>query len=58
MPYWVAWKNGFVVTWLTKTNFHFGVAGNLPGPPAAALLLPPQAASPAPRCTARRGVRR
>ena len=24
MPYWVGTKNGLVVTWLTKTNFHFG----------------------------------
>src|SRR4051794_32645000 len=23
-PYCVGTKNGFVVTWLTKTNFHFG----------------------------------
>src|SRR6185437_4802852 len=48
-PYWVGVKNGFVVTWQTNTNFHFGVwgNGNEPGaaPPlaagAAALLLPP-----------------
>src|ERR671924_2427804 len=35
-PYWVGVKNGLVVTWLTKTNFHFGVAGNGPAPPLAA----------------------
>src|SRR6185437_7874153 len=50
-PYWVGVKNGFVVTWQTNTNFHFGVCGNgnVPGaaPPlasgAAALLLPEHA---------------
>jgi hypothetical protein len=26
-PYCVGTKNGLVVTWLTKTNFHFGCAG-------------------------------
>ena len=26
-PYCVGTKNGFVVTWLTKTNFHFGCLG-------------------------------
>src|SRR5262245_3375838 len=26
-PYWVGTKNGFVVTWLTNTNFHFGCFG-------------------------------
>src|ERR1700710_2723200 len=52
MPYWVAWKNGFVVTWLTKTNLYFGVVGNCPAPlgvaaaalPSPPLLPPPQAA--------------
>src|SRR5712691_1497101 len=29
-PYWVGTKNGFVVTWLTKVNFHFGVLGKFP----------------------------
>src|SRR5262252_4475934 len=29
-PYWVGTKNGFVVTWLTKANFHAGVLGKLP----------------------------
>src|SRR3954454_13601097 len=29
-PYWVGVKNGLVVTWLTKTNFQFGVFGKLP----------------------------
>src|SRR5580765_713087 len=36
MPYWVGVKNGFVVTWLTKTNLYFGVTGKLPAPPFAA----------------------
>ena len=26
-PYWVGTKNGFVVTWLMNTNFHFGCFG-------------------------------
>jgi hypothetical protein len=34
-PYWVGTKNGLVVTWLTNTNFHFGVVGKFPIPPAA-----------------------
>ena len=61
MPYWVGVKNGFVVTWLTKTNLYFGVAGKLPAPPleaAAPLLLLlsssldlPQAASAAASAT-------
>src|SRR4051812_8378248 len=38
MPYWVGVKNGFVVTWLTKTNLYFGVAGKLPAPPVDAAL--------------------
>src|SRR3569833_2197865 len=51
-PYWVGVKNGLVVTWLTNTNFHFGVEGNAPAPPDAAepesfLLLEVQAASSA-----------
>jgi hypothetical protein len=29
-PYWVGTKNGLVVTWLTKTNFHFGWFGYFP----------------------------
>src|SRR5215203_2939731 len=33
MPYWVGMKNGFVVTWLTKTKFHSGVSGKLPPDP-------------------------
>ena len=33
MPYWVGTKNGFVVTWLTKTKFHSGVSGKLPPDP-------------------------
>ncbi len=35
MPYWVAWKKGFVVTWLTNTNLYFGVLGKSPTPPDA-----------------------
>src|SRR6266516_5659285 len=35
-PYWVGTKNGFVVTWLTKVNFHFGVSGKSPALPLAA----------------------
>ena len=35
-PYWVGVKNGLVVTWLTKTNRHFGVDGKSPAPAAAA----------------------
>src|SRR5215216_6384576 len=38
-PYWVGVKNGLVVTWLTNTNFHLGVAGKSPEPVAAASLL-------------------
>src|SRR5919109_4724235 len=38
-PYWVGVKKGLVVTWLTKTNFHFGVEGKSPALVAAALLL-------------------
>src|SRR5258708_37351716 len=38
-PYCVGTKNGFVVTWLTNTNFHLGWDGKLPWPaPAVALL--------------------
>src|ERR687897_2467079 len=32
-PYWVGVKNGFVVTWQTKVNFHFGVDGKFPTVP-------------------------
>src|SRR5256885_1734699 len=61
-PYWVGVKNGLVVTWLTKTNFHFGVAGNWPAPPLAD--VPPRAPSrrrcpadafPTGRCRGRSG---
>src|SRR4029453_18814727 len=38
-PYWVGVKNGLVVTWLTNTNFHFGVEGKSPAEVAAALSL-------------------
>src|SRR5215203_4919145 len=34
-PYWVGVKNGLVVTWLTNTNFHFGVSGKSPAVAAA-----------------------
>src|SRR5215207_8908627 len=46
MPYCVGTKNGFVVTWLTKTNLYFGVFGKLPAPaldaaaPSSSLDLP------------------
>ena len=40
MPYWHGTKNGFVVTWLTNTNFQRGCGGNAASsaaraPPAA-----------------------
>src|SRR4029453_3268076 len=38
-PYCVGVKNGLVVTWQTKTNFHFGVSGKSPAVAAALLLL-------------------
>lgn len=44
-PYWVGVKNGLVVTWLTKTNFQFGVFGKLPTAPATAVWSSAQAAS-------------
>src|SRR5918911_2324043 len=45
-PYCVGVKNGFVVTWQTKTNFHFGVEGKLPNaPPDAAAAEPPSLSS-------------
>src|SRR4029453_11993276 len=37
--YWVGVKNGLVVTWLTNTNFHFGVVGKSPAALAAASPL-------------------
>src|SRR6266540_5479722 len=50
-PYWVGVKNGLVVTWLTNTNFQFGVVGKSPAPAAAdeddLLSLEVQAASSA-----------
>src|SRR4029450_1550874 len=52
-PYWVGVKNGLVVTWLTNTNFHFGVVGKSPAALAAGSPLvllssvPGQAASSA-----------
>src|SRR5579884_1552966 len=56
MPYWVGTKKGFVVTWLTKTKFHWGCGGKLPSvlpddvdvfadPEVVPLLPPPQAAN-------------
>src|SRR4051794_30020915 len=66
MPYCVGVKNGFVVTWLTKTNLYFGVGGKLPAPPldaaAPSLLLLlssldlPQAASAAASATPPPGI--
>src|SRR5262252_6819094 len=38
-PYWVGTKNGFVVTWLTKVNFHGGVDGKFPAAAAPAVLV-------------------
>src|SRR5207237_2309700 len=40
-PYWVGTKKGFVVTWLTNANFHFGCFGKSD----AALFEAPNAAS-------------
>src|SRR5215471_8575655 len=37
IPYWVGTKNGLVVTWLTKVNFHAGVDGKSPAVCCAAL---------------------
>src|SRR5262249_9973958 len=39
-PYWVGTKNGLVVTWLTKVNFHGGVDGKFPAAFAVLVLLP------------------
>src|SRR5882757_6934383 len=41
IPYWVGVKNAFVVTWLTKKNFHAGVFGKLPAAAAAVDVDPP-----------------
>ena len=38
-PYWVGVKNGFVVTWLTNQNCHFGVLGKFPAVDLAAPAL-------------------
>src|SRR6266487_2190817 len=49
-PYWVGTKNGLVVTWLTKANFHAGVDGKSPAVCLAVLplvVLDEQAASSA-----------
>src|SRR5262249_32064573 len=50
-PYWVGTKNGLVVTWLTKVNFHAGVDGKSPAVCLAVLplvvVLDEQAASSA-----------
>jgi hypothetical protein len=42
-PYFVGTKNGFVVTWLTRTNFSFGCDPKTPaaGVPAAAAAVVP-----------------
>src|SRR5215831_16869755 len=39
IPYWVGTKNGLVVTWLTKVNFHGGVDGKFPAAAAPAVLV-------------------
>src|SRR5215467_6955599 len=39
-PYWVGTKNGLVVTWLTKVNFHGGVDGKFPTDELEVLVLP------------------
>src|SRR3954468_14908837 len=39
-PYCVGTKNGFVVTWLTNTNFHFGCFGKAVAASSAAAALP------------------
>ena len=46
-PYWVGTKNGLVVTWLTKVNFHAGVDGKFPAAELAVLplLLPDEQAA-------------
>src|SRR6266702_4773432 len=50
MPYCVGTKNGFVVTWLTNTIFHFLCAGNEPASTAwAGVIMPPISASAADR---------
>src|SRR5579871_2014031 len=38
-PYWVGTKNGLVVTWLMKANFHAGVLGKLPAVFLAAVAV-------------------
>src|SRR5215470_2577423 len=38
-PYWVGTKNGLVVTWFTKVNFHGGVDGKFPAAAAPAVLV-------------------
>jgi hypothetical protein len=53
IPYCVGTKNGFVVTWFTKTKFQSGVSGKRPTPlppppPAAAGSASLSAASPPP----------
>src|SRR5215831_17272272 len=40
IPYWVGTKNGLVVTWLTKVNFHGGVDGKFPTDELEVLVLP------------------
>src|SRR5215831_17064173 len=41
IPYWVGTKNGLVVTWLTKVNFHGGVDGKFPTDELEVLVLLP-----------------
>jgi hypothetical protein len=45
-PYCVGVKNGFVVTWQTKTNLYFGVLGKLPNVPPDAAAAEPPSSSP------------
>src|ERR1700722_17494916 len=40
-PYWVGVKNELSVTWLTKVNLYFGVAGKFPAASLAALAVLP-----------------
>src|SRR5919198_3113105 len=55
-PVRVGVKNEFVVTWLTNTNFHWGVVGNRPAPLLPLLFAPSwtllHAASSAPAAAA------
>ena len=39
-PYWVGTKNGLVVTWLTKANFHCGLREVPPAVPLSGAVPP------------------